>query len=355
MLTMAKPTFAFTICETADRGKIAAKRITPTLTIQYDEVLRWRFAPAIETSLEAMAERLRALALDPRRMIVMGAPLPGLDLSRWHRRLWAEPRMATLGAPIRSWLPIDLDDVPVPKGLGAAERLAEAALFVRDRLLPHEFHGARMIVVPSASTGRKGERTARLRLFVALASPHPLRTMKDWAKGAAATLELPIDSSLIQAGQPIYTGRPIFEGVDDPVPRPLHAQVLDGDRDIVALVVDRFAPKLAAIEARIDRAVRGCGPNWRALLDITVGDDGFFFVPLTRGIGVAVRAGAHFDEIEATVTTLLALRADPGRQAQYGRPWVMRTIESFYLRDHATREAHQRALSRLFIEETRAP
>jgi hypothetical protein len=352
---MAKPAFAFTICETAEPGKIAAKRITPTLTIQYDQVLWWRFEPAVETSHEAMAERLRALALDPRRMIVMGAPLPGLDLSRHHRRLWAEPRMAMLGAPVRAWLPIDLDDVVVPKGLGRAERLAEAALFVRDRLLPDEFHGARMIVVPSASTGRKGDCAARLRLFVALASPHPLRAMKNWAKGAAATLELPIDSAPIQAGQPVYTGRPIFEGVDDPVPRALHAQVLDGDRDVVALVVDRFTPKLAAIETKIDRVIRGCGPNWRALLDATVGDDGFFFVPLTRGIGVAVRAGAHSDEIEATVTTLLALRADPGRQAQYGRPWVVRTIESFRLRDYATRAAHKHALSRLFIEETRAP
>ena len=69
----------------------------------------------------------------------------------------------------------------------------------------------------------------------------------------------------------------------------------------------------------------------------------------------AVRSGAHPNEIEATVATLLALRADPGRQAQYSRPWVTRTIESFRRRDDATREAHKRALSRLFIEETRAP
>jgi hypothetical protein len=352
---MAKPAFAFTICKTAEPGKIAVKRITPTRTIQYDKVSWWRFEPAIENSLEAMAERLRALALKPRRMIVMGAPLPSLDLSRPHRRLWAERRTATLDAPVRSWLPIDLDNVVVPKGLGRAERLTEAALFVRDRLLPDEFHGARMIVVPSASTGRKGDCTARLRLFVALASPHSLWAMKNWAKGAAATLELPIDSAPIQAGQPVYTGRPIFEGVDDPVPRALHAQVLDGDRDIVALVVDQFALKLAASEAKIDRVIRGCGRNWRALLDATVGDDEHFFVPLTRGIGVAVRAGAHPDEIEATVATLLALRADPGRRAQYGQPWVKRTIESFRLRDDATRAAHKRALSRLFIEETRAP
>ena len=73
---MAKPAFEFTICMTADPEKIAVKRITPTGTIQYDKVFWWRFKPTIENSLEAMAERLRALALKPRRMIVMGVPLP---------------------------------------------------------------------------------------------------------------------------------------------------------------------------------------------------------------------------------------------------------------------------------------
>ena len=177
-----------------------------------------------------------------------------------------------------------------------------------------------MIAVPSASTGRRGDNIARLRLFAALDRPHPIRMMKDWTKGAASTLDLPIDSAIIQTGQPIYTGRPVFvrsvrtvegqdrrEGVEDPVPRALHAVILPGDRDTVALVIDRFAPKLAAIEAKVNHVARACGSNWRAFLDAAVGDDEGFFIPLTRGIGVAVRAGAHTDEIEATVTTILAL------------------------------------------------
>ena len=137
-----------------------------------------------------------------------------------------------------------------------------------------------MIAVPTASTGRKGDDIARFRLFVALDRPHPLEAMKDWAKGAAATLDLPIDSSPIQNGQPIYTGRPIFEGVSDPVPRALHALILPGDRDLVALVIDRFAPKLAAIEAKVDRVARSCGSNWRMLLDMTLGGDEGFFIPV---------------------------------------------------------------------------
>jgi len=255
---MAKPAFEFTICMTEDPEKIAVKRITPTETIQYDKVFLWRFKPTVENSLEAMAERLRALALKPRRMIVMGAPLPSLDLSLPHRRTWREQSVATLAAPPRWWLPIDLDDAVVPKGLGSAERLTEAALFVRDQLLPDEFYGARMIVVPSASTGRKGDSTARLRLFALLASPHSLTAMKDWAKGAAATLGLPIDSAPIQAGQPIYTARPIFEGMEDPVPRALHAQVLDGDQDCRHLRGRASSERSAARRASRKAAIVVC-------------------------------------------------------------------------------------------------
>ena len=365
---MTKIAFAFTICTATERGKFAAKQITLGATVDYDRVKWWQFEPVVETSLEVMADRLRTLALQPKRMIVMGAPLAGLDLNGRHLRRWANAETATLTGPDRAWLPLDFDDVRVPKGLGCGQKLAEAALFVRDSLLPDEFRGVRMIAVPSASTGRRGDNIARLRLFAALDRPHPIRMMKDWTKGAASTLDLPIDSAIIQTGQPIYTGRPVFvrsvrtvegqdrrEGVEDPVPRALHAVILPGDRDAVALVIDRFAPKLAAIEAKVSHVARACGSNWRAFLDAAVGDDEGFFIPLTRGIGVAVREGAHTDEIEATVTTILAQRADPGRRARYGRSWVVSTIESFRLRDDATRAAHKRALSRLFIEETRAP
>lgn len=344
--------FEFTICTVADAGKTAVKRITPTETIPYAYVKWWRFEPAVETSLEGMAERLRGLALQPKKMIVMGSPVAGLDLRQMHRRLSAAAQVdagtATLCGPDRLWIPIDLDDVSVPFPFGRGSRLVEAATFVRDNLLPPEFHGVRMIAVPSASTGRKGDTVARLRLFAAFDRAHPLKSLKDWAKGAAATLDLPIDSSPVQAGHPTYTGRPVFEDVGDPVPHALHATILAGNRDFVALEVDRFAPKLAAIEAKVDRVAHACGSNWRGLLNSMVGGDEGFCIPLTRGIGVAVRAGAAADEIHAVVASLLAARADPGRRRQYGRSWVQQAIDSFRRRDDATRAATQHAWSQLF-------
>jgi hypothetical protein len=346
---MPQINFAFTIATVAENGRIATKTIRLTETIPYSKPTWWTYEPAAETSLEGMADRLRALAIQPEKMIVMGAPAPGLDLRQPHRRIWADPATATLLAPDRSWLPIDADGVAVPSPFGQGERLVEAALYVRDHLLPIELRGVRLIAVPTSSTGRKGADVARLRIFVALTRPHPLKAMKEWTRGAAAALNLPLDSSLIQGGQPIYCARPIFKGVNDPVPRRLHAIILDGERDLVALDIDRFAPTLAKIEAKLDRAMREHSDNWFSLIDATIGGDEGFHLPLTRGIGVAVRAGAEASEIQAAVAALLAARADDGRRKQYGHAWVQQAIASFSRRDGATRTAATRALSQILI------
>ena len=81
---MTKIALAFTICTATERGKFAVKQITLGATVDYDRVKWWQFEPVVETSLEVMADRLRTLALQPKRMIVMGAPLAGLDLNGWH-------------------------------------------------------------------------------------------------------------------------------------------------------------------------------------------------------------------------------------------------------------------------------
>ena len=73
---MTKIAFAFTICTATERGKFAAKQITLGATVDYDRVKWWQFEPVVETSLEVMADRLRTLAVQPKRMIVMGRLWP---------------------------------------------------------------------------------------------------------------------------------------------------------------------------------------------------------------------------------------------------------------------------------------
>jgi hypothetical protein len=375
---VALVSFGFTVCEAAEEGLIAVKRITrcPDGSVwksDYDKVTWWRFLPVVAASHEAMADRLRGLAMLPRRMIVVGRPIASLDLGEKHLRRWADPAEATLRAVTRAWLPLDLDDVFVPAGLGRAARLGEAALHVRDHLLPEEFHGVRMVAAPSARTGMVGDSVARLRIFAALDRAHPLQALKGWAKGARVCLNLPLDGSVLQAGQPIYTGRPKFTGMDDPVPRGMRAVVLPGSKDTVTLEVRRFdvkpeivtsnsknkAPrnpqhpeKRLVIEGAVACSAISCGQNWRRRLEATVGGPDGFFEPLTRGIGTAVRVGAKPEDIEVVTAALLAKRADAARQAGYGQRWVNRTVASFQhkdeARDAAERAAYVRDLARIF-------
>jgi hypothetical protein len=336
--------FAFTVAEVADAGLIAAKRIgrNPDGSLRvshYDKPVLWRFALAECGSIEAMATRLGPLAAQPRKCILMGAPVAGLDLTAVHRRRWADPKDATLRAVARQWLVLDCDDVIVPAGLGRAERLADAALYIREHMLPPEFRGVCMIAIPSASTGLRSDDVARLKLFVALDRAWPLVTLKDWVVGVRACDALPLDPAVVQAGQPIYVARPVFIGMNDLVPASCRVVILPWDTDTACLVVDRYAAKTVAIRAQVKSAATVCGRNWKQLLALTVGGDTGFFEPLSRGIGAAVRTGASAAEIEGFVAALLAQRADPGRIRQYGQAWVRRSLRSFRRRDDAARAA----------------
>ena len=81
---------------------------------------------------------------------------------------------------------------------------------------------------------------------------------------------LPVDPAVFQAGQPIYTARPRFEGaIADPVPEHLVAFVLPaaaGCGDRVTLDVHRYDRRMREIEAHVGRVASGCGGDWRKLL-----------------------------------------------------------------------------------------
>ena len=49
-----------------------------------------------------------------------------------------------------------------------------------------------------------------------------------------------------------------------------------------------------------------------------------------------MRSGASDEEIANFVAGLLAVRADPGRQASYDRAWVLKAVASFRHRDRDT-------------------
>ena len=253
-LTPSLPAYDFTAACVAEAGRDATKTITrqadgSLLKRPYSNATWWRFIPGKLSSHREMAEVLRVLASASDVMIMMGEVAPGVDISQPQRRLWAaEPEQNTLVPVDRAWLPVDLDDVKVPAPFDKGDRLDEAAAHVRDHLMPEEFHCVECVVTATSSTGLRGPGIARMRLFFLLDQTWPLATMKGWARRLRLSLAVPIDDAVIQAGQPIYTARPIFRGMDDPVPEHLWAFVLPGSRGervplrIVEPVIEVVAP-----------------------------------------------------------------------------------------------------------------
>jgi hypothetical protein len=346
--------FHFTMATAHEKGKIAAKRIRPNETIQYDEITWWKFR-SFFCPLGGMAGFLRELAERRDRAILRGSPKPGLDLAlAWRRRLREDPpQIATLDDVDRASLVLDVDGATVPEGMGDGDRLVDAALYVRDHLLPPEFRGVRMIASVTASTGLKGPSLARLRLFALLDRPIPSPRLYRWAKGCRAANNVPLDPAALIANQCIYTARPYFQrGAVDPVPTEKRVAILAGDRDRVALVLDRYEAVARAADRRTSEAKTAAGGAWRDLMERTVGVShdgevgdfaGTFFEPLSCALGVAARSDDAEEEICTFVAELLAERASPDRQRQYGRAWVIASVRRFRDKDECRRAAEGRS------------
>lgn len=162
--------YEFTRCQSAEAGCTAAKTITRRSDCsidvrEYDNATYWYFQPLSRVTNASMAAMARSLAGRAWDMIVIGAPAPGLDLARPQFRHWARPdtKENTLMAVPRAWVPVDCDDVTVPEGLGAGDRMPEAAEYVRDTKLPPEFGGVECVVTATSNSGMKGPCVARFR------------------------------------------------------------------------------------------------------------------------------------------------------------------------------------------------
>jgi hypothetical protein len=79
---------------------------------------------------------------------------------------------------------------------------------------------------------------------------------------AAAVPNLMLDPRVFLTGQPIYTARPFFKGMHDPVPPTEWVQILPGAKSTVALDLDRYpiAPRLTRFTPMVDWPVWEIGP-----------------------------------------------------------------------------------------------
>ena len=348
------PGFALTVLGLADADRVAVKTLTRLAdgsihSSDYDNGLEWWLKPFdAGADFNRMARALRAMAA-PRLIVCMGEPKPGLDLSPPQRRLWArsDPSENTIVAIPRAWVAIDVDDAPVSPGLGALDRYVEGAIFVRDTLLPQEFRGYTMVVSPSARTGLRGSTLLRARLWFLLDREYDLPVLKGWTRGLRAVAGVG-DSAICRAGQPIYTGRPRFVGMRDPIPPQLWAAAVRDRKDRVALVADRYAPAIVEIERKIGLASTTHGADWRGFLDSTVGGELSFFEPLSKGLGLAARSNEPDSAVVNFTLSIIKQRADAARISKYDAGWLGRSLRHFRGMDNNASATREAALARLF-------
>lgn len=291
--------FQYTLLTAAEpEGKTACKRIVGKSdgsfeSFSYDNVLRWRMQEVEARNHHVLARHLQVLAARTSSMIVMGKPVAGLDLRKPQLRRFGQGADGiTLCDAPRRYVVIDVDDYTLPTPFGLAEHLPDAAKAVRDDALPEAFAGVSAVVAATSSTGLVGEGLARLRVIFELIASHPLADLRKWATGAQAC-GIPLDAAVISCGQPIYTARPRFEGAlrgKDPVPPALRAFVLPGTSSAVDLDLHQFDRQAETIAREVRRSTERCGDDWRAFLNHAVGGPASFFLPLSRGIGLAVRS-----------------------------------------------------------------
>ena len=228
---MSDGAFSFTIATVAEPGLAATKRIVRLSDgrlekSDYDRVALWRFQPMAAASVAVMAEVLHDLAGRADRMILMGRPRPGL---RSIVRSFAAGRLP-IQARTRS-KPSTASGCRSTSTTWRSRRRSAAAIALT---MPHDtratqcfrqsFTASRPRRRQHPRAGSRAHTGAAAAVLCARPGAIAGRSAA-WARGARAA-GLPVDPAVIQAGQPIYTARPLFQGIADPVPPRLRAFVL---------------------------------------------------------------------------------------------------------------------------------
>ena len=322
------------------RELTAAKAVypSPKPAKPYDNVWLWRFWPKIYADHEAFAAALKAAAPKPKYALIRGAPIEGLDLKATHRRYSAKKRAAdrTIDDEPRNWSVFDVDGATVPSPLGDPDQLRAAAEWFRDHAMPPEFQDAKCVVTATASTGRRGTDKLHARLYFRHPYSLSFKDYKTYTRGVTEKEEIELDASVCLPGQVIYTARPVFEGLKDPVPPEDWAFVLDGLNDEVPLDLKKYAPAGKKAEGRLTGAMREAKGNYRVFARETVGRRGFeigdfsntFNEPLTKALEIAARSKDTDETITDFLLDLVAERG-PSRVERYNRDWMLYALGRF--------------------------
>jgi hypothetical protein len=308
--------------------------------------LYYIYTPKSVATPEAFAAALTWLADQPRMMIVRGAVKPGLDLSQQHLRRFADPDPAnnSFVTKPRAWLPLDFDGLYVPPGLGAGDKVAEVGAYARS-MLPPALADVTCVAVATASTGLEkhrgigpgGKDSAHLRLFFLLDRATSDDALEKYVKGVNFERRLGLDASVLRTIQPVYTARPFFVNMSDPVPSTGCVMVLPGSRMRAVLDPEPYI-KITALEqykqkarrrARAAELGRTNGRVWRAILDDDLGVIDSYHETIWCALGLAVAVGASDEEIIEYTLAAIHQKADRARILRYDNRYLSGRIQAF--------------------------
>ena len=162
--------------------------------------------------LAALADLLRKLLPRWDMAVVRGDILDFARACGVRRLLYADKEtgdLPTLAEVPRRWIALDLEGIPCPPAVAAADLAACAAVALAT--LPAAFSKAACAVQASGSHGFKPD--LRLRVWLWSSRPMMGAELKRWLR------DTPADPVVFNAAQPIFTAAPVLaEGVADPIP-----------------------------------------------------------------------------------------------------------------------------------------
>ena len=232
-------------------GASTAKTVTAAGVLPADHSYLHRAHVVTVTSFEDLAGVLESVSRDmPALYLVRGQIAPDADRASMRRtHAPADGTAPTLLPCPRRWVLLDLDswraDLPAAEFAGAVRTWAEHARAA----LPTGMREAACWYQATSSAGIKPG--VRLRLAFWLDRPVPDEAWRELVPG----LGLPLDLALYTPSQPAYLARPLFQGVQDPIPPAERSGTLPGAPEATLPAVDRAALEAGAALVRAARRV----------------------------------------------------------------------------------------------------
>jgi predicted P-loop ATPase len=300
-------------------GKYATKQFSPKpgggiKNRGYGNETFFSVASVPVANIQELGCALEQVALNPFAFVVRGEPLPAINRKHTRRLAYADKKTgdpAAFGEQPRHAFIVDVDHVACPATIDPISDPDGAIEYVLG-LLPPDLWDATVWWQFSSSQSVTSVDTLSVHLWFWSAEPLSNAELKRWGAvvNKVAGYKL-VDTSLYSAVQPHYVAAPIFNGINDPLPR--RCGLRQGLDEEVSLVVPRPDPKRPE-EPSAGGYEPGVGVD--AFLDELGGPKGFRG-PIVSAVAswISIHGSkANVEPLKALIRAAIA-HADPGNRA----------------------------------------